>query len=379
VKLKSSVLSMSIVALLYGGSAAADAIRLADTSLDGVTAGTADNPVQGSGGAIIGNNSEATLLLTGTLDLRGDAQSGARGLNVVNSSESTVANGVNIWDGQIPDGAELGDNGKFRVRQENVVQQEQRRVALLPSYERTGANRSETWTEDSVTTSSATTNTSNEARNIETTESTRDLTSKGNVDTLSKIVGQEIKGGQGIAGAGDIHIDFEGGLVSFTASAQAETGKAGLSGDLTLSVTLPAFSVDFNGAGCAVEIGSCFAEGTLNETSDTSSDHTVITTAASTQNSSRDFVGGGTKDVRSPFSLQDAQAEYVVVDDSTLDVESNYGIVLAGSAQADLRALNAVNAAGSAVANAVNISRTPSLTATSALSLVQSNVIGHSR
>jgi hypothetical protein len=378
-KLNPFLLIVSVTALLCSGLALADPLRLSDNVLDGVTAGTADNPVQGSGGAIVGNNSEATLLLTGTLDLADKAQSGARGLNVVNSSESTVANGVNIWDGKLPDGAKAGENGDFKVRQENVVHQEQRRVALLPSYERSGANRSETWTEDSTHQSSSTSNTSNEALNVETTSSTRNLTSKGEVDTESTVLDQEIKGGQGVAGAGDIGITFAGGQVEFDAHAQAETGKAGLDGHLNLKVTLPAFSVDFNGAGCAVEIGSCNAEGTLDETSDTSSDHSVTTTAKTTDDSSETFVGGGTKDVRSPFSLSDAQAEYIVVDDSKLDVESNYGITLAGSAQADLRALNAVNAAGSAVANAVNISRTPSLTALSSMSLVQSNIIGHSR
>jgi hypothetical protein len=352
---------------------------LPDSALDQVTAGTADQTLQGSGGAIVGNNSDAKLVLTGTLELGDEAQSGAMGLNVVNSSESTVANGVNVWDGKLPDNATPGADGEFKVRQENVVHQEQRRVALLPSYERTGANKSSTWTEDSTHSSSTTSNTSNEVRNIETTSSTRSLTSEGNVDTESVVLDQSIKGGQGIAGAGDIGIDFAGGSVVFDANAQAATDAAGLSGHLRLEVVLPAFSVDFNGAGCAVEIGSCSAHGTLDETSDTSSDHTVTTTADTSEDSSSTFVGGGTKDVRSPFSLSDAQAEYIVVDDSTLDVESNYGIKLSGSSQSEMRALNAVNAAGSAVANAVNISRTPSLTATSSMTLVQSNVIGHSR
>jgi hypothetical protein len=128
-----------------------------------------------------------------------------------------------------------------------------------------------------------------------------------------------------------------------------------------------------------VQMGSCKGQGTLKETSVTTADNSVIETEETTQESSETFVGGGTEEVRSPFALADAQAEYVVVDDSKIDVESNYGITLAGAAQSELRALNAVNAAGSAVANAVNISRTPSLTATASLSLVQRNVVGHSR
>jgi hypothetical protein len=377
---RTSVLSTAGLALFLCAGIAIAGTPLSDTALDRVTAGGADQSLQGSGGAIVGNNSDAKLVLTGTLELGGEAQSGAMGLNVVNSSESTVANGVNVWDGKLPDNATPGTDGAFKVRQENEVHQEQRRVALLPSYERTGANKSSSWTEDSTHSSSTTSSIANEARNIETTASTRHLTSSGEVDTQSTILGQEIKGGQGIAGAGDLGIDFEGGSVVFDANAHAgDPATNSLDGHLRLELTLPAFSVNFNGAGCAVEIGSCNATGTLEETSNTASDHTVTSSSDSTEDTSSTFVGGGTKDVRSPFELSDAQAEYIVVDDSTLDVESNYGITLSGSAQSDLRALNAVNAAGSAVANAVNISRTPSLTATSSLSLVQSNVIHHSR
>ena len=90
-------------------------------------------------------------------------------------------------------------------------------------------------------------------------------------------------------------------------------------------------------------------------------------------------MGGGTENVRSPFEIEDAQAEYIVVDDSKIDVETNYGITLAGSAQSNLRALNAVNAAGSAVANGVNISRTPTVTGGQVMALSQQNVIRHSR
>jgi hypothetical protein len=152
-----------------------------------------------------------------------------------------------------------------------------------------------------------------------------------------------------------------------------------LAGEINLDLTFPRFTIDVTGAGCAVALGSCNADGTVVEGEESASDHSVLEASQSTSEMSETFVGGGTRDVRSPFSLEDAQAEYIVIDDSSLDVEANYGIALAGSAQSNVRALNAVNAAGSAVANAVNISRTPSLTATASMSLVQSNIIGHSR
>ena len=86
----------------------------------------------------------------------------------------TVANGVNVWDGKLPDGATPGVNGQFEVVQENVVHQEQRRVALLPSYERSGANRSATWDEDSSRTTATTSASTSERRAIDSSGSTRD-------------------------------------------------------------------------------------------------------------------------------------------------------------------------------------------------------------
>jgi len=374
--MKRTPISLAVAAVLYGAVALANPVPLPDDALDRVTAGTGGDSLQGSGGAIVGNNSEATLTLTGTLDLAGDAQSGASALNLVNSSESTVANGVNVWDGKLPDGATPGANAKFEVAQENVVHQEQRRVALLPSYERSGANRSSTWDEDSSRTTATTSASTSERRAVDSSASTRDLDFSGSVDTHSSILGQEIKGGKGFAAAGDIGIDFEAGGVHFDAEAGADQA---LSGHINLDVTFPRFTIDVTGAGCAVALGSCNADGTLVETEESASDHSILEASQGTSETTETFVGGGTRDVRSPFSLEDAQAEYIVIDDSSLNVEANYGITLAGSAQSNMRALNAVNAAGSAVANAVNISRTPSLTATASMSLVQSNVIGHSR
>lgn len=375
--MKRTPISLAVAAVLYGSIAMADPVPLADDALDAVTAGGSDQPLQGSGGAIVGNNSDATLVLTGTLELDGEAQSGANALNLVNSSESTVANGVNVWDGKLPEGAMPGAKGEFEVAQENIVHQEQRRVALLPSYERTGANESTSWTEDSSHATASTSASATERRALDTSGSTRDLFSTGEVDTAHLVLGQEVKGGKGFAAAGDLAIDFEAGQIDYRAN--AAVGESVLSGEIRLILELPRFTIDLNGAGCAVALGSCNAEGTLAETSETYSDHSVLETSETMSETVETFVGSGSQDIRSPFSLEDAQAEYLVVDDSHLEVEANYGIALAGAAQSNLRALNAVNAAGSAVANAVNISRTPTLTAMASMSLVQSNIIGHSR
>lgn len=381
-------LSCAIAAVLYGGAALAGGQPLGDQSLDGITAGTADT-VLASGGAVVGNNSEADIKITGTLDLSGEAQSGAAGLNVVNSSESTVANGVNVWDGQIgaqaaqqaAEAAKTGASGlRLDVNQSNTVDQEQRRVAFLPSYERSEANTSRTWTEDSSRDASQSLNTSTEIFDVQSSSSTRDLTSSGEVNTETAIAGQTIRGGRGIAGAGDLHVDFDGGNVGLTITGEIDVGDTfGLTGSIELDIELPELAIDFNGGGCAVQMGSCKGEGSLSESTTEETDNSVIETVAQSSEEHETFVGGGSENVRSPFEIHDAQAEYIVVDDSKIVVDSNYGVTLAGSTQSNLRALNAVNAAGSAVANAVNISRTPSLASGQTLALNQQNLIRHSR
>jgi hypothetical protein len=371
-------ISIAVAAVLYGGLAMANGQKLGDTSLDTITAGTAtqvQSPVIASGGAVVGNNSEADIKTTGTLNLSGEAQSGATGLNIVNGSESTVANGVNVWDGQVKDAAGTAA-ARLEVNQSNVVEQEQRRVAFLPEYERSEANRSRTWTEDSTYDSKGSQNRSNEIFDTHSTSSSRALTSEGSVNTETAIAGQTIRGGRGIAGAGDLHVDFDGGDIAL-----GITGNIAdvLEGTITLEIGLPELSIDFNGGGCAVQMGSCEGKGSLTESSSEESDNSRIETLAQTTEEHKTFEGGGTEDVRSPFEVRGAQAEYIVVDDSTIRVDSNYGVTLGGNTQKDLRALNAVNAAGSAVANAVNISRTPSAAAGQTLALNQQNLIRHSR
>jgi hypothetical protein len=368
---------IALGATTWASAAQGAAAPLSDETLDAVTAGTAQ-PLA-SGGAVVGNNSSAVIDITGTLNLSGEAQSGARGLNVVNSSESTVANGVNVWDGKL-DAAADAKLSDFNVDQLNSVEQEQRRVAFLPSYERTDINSSKTWTENSSSSAAQTMNTSSEIRDIESSSTTRALTSAGSVNTETTVAGQTIRGGRGIAGAGDLHVDFDGGNIGLSLGGEiAVPGAVTVSGGIELDLELPELAIDFNGGGCAVQMGSCEGQGSLDESTSEERDNSVLETLASTSEESSTFIGDGTEEIRSPFAIADAQAEYIVVDDSKIDVQSNYGITLAGSAQRDIRALNAVNAAGSAVANGVNISRTPTLSGGQTLALNQQNIIRHSR
>ena len=70
--------------------------------MDAITAGQA--------GAIVGNNSDATIDQSADVSAADDAQSGATAVNIVNSAHSAVANGVNVWSGTLTEYAE-GDSG----------------------------------------------------------------------------------------------------------------------------------------------------------------------------------------------------------------------------------------------------------------------------
>jgi hypothetical protein len=59
------------------------------------------------------------------------------------------------------------------------------------------------------------------------------------------------------------------------------------------------------------------------------------------------------------MGFDDADAEYIVVDDSKLDVTENYGIALGGNAQSKVSAVNLVNAANSLIGIGTNVARTP--------------------
>ena len=137
-------LAFSLPLLLSGSNIAySQPVALDDMVLHQVTAGSENTVLEGSGGAVVGNSSTASIHSVGSVVIEGEAQSSAQSLNLVNSSESTVANGLNIWDGQIAGSAELQaetDTSNFVVNQSNEVNQEQRRSAAVPEYSRPEAN-----------------------------------------------------------------------------------------------------------------------------------------------------------------------------------------------------------------------------------------------
>jgi len=402
--------------LLSASLVQAAPVSLGDNVLDRVTAGSSDT--SGSGGAIVGNSSQATINQTGGVDLSGEAQKGAKGLNLVNSAESTVANGVNIWDVR---GPETGmGSGVGAVEQLNVINQEQRRSASMPNYSRPNANTNivvnRTGSEDhnnsmnrDKTIYDFQTNT-RDAKN--TSNSEVDTTIKGGGNTnVNKDAGADkqlpagpdlnvdTNVGKGLAVAGQTNTKLDGGEVQIGLAiggaviAHADQPRAGGSatyggmnvGDEKTTVALygrlilPSAEIEISGAGCGVAMGSCKANGTADLLETDTIDKNKMDKEVSSSQGKSQFTDNSTESTRSAFALTNAQAEYIVVDDSTLTVSTTFNLSLSGSAQSNVTGMNVVNATGSAVANGVNIARTSMLVAGGTMNLSQTNMISHSR
>ncbi len=346
--------------------------RLADSQLDRITAGDSG---QDLGGTIVAAGSQATVTNTGGLTLEDAAQQGAQALNLVNSSQSRVANGVNVWDGQL-----ASQNGAttLNVNQDNkVFQQGFATYASLSKYQRTDSNVSTSYTSSESLKTASSDSFTNDSM-VDTKQSISSggsSTTGGGSDTSlgSPAPGVNIQAGQGIAGTGKLNIGVDAGSVGINTSGsvnlshqtEASVGNAGVTLTTTASAgfnaslnwDLPKLNLSFDGGICYVELGTCSAKGSRDSSS--SSESNKLDTYSQT--------------VSAPFSMEDAKAQNIVVDGSTLTAKTDYTVFLNGNSQADAKALNLVNAAGSLITNAVNVARTP--TVGPVINLNQTNLI----
>ena len=136
------------------------------------------------------------------------------------------------------------------------------------------------------------------------------------------------------------------------------------SGSVSIDVLTPAVSIDAIGSVCYTKLGICSAVSDDNSTYQT--------------DSTRDETW--TLDSSGALSVDEASAEYIVIDESSLDLVTGHSLTLASDAQSNLAAINAVNAVGSMVSNGVNVSRIQ-LDGGTAMpgGLVQSNVVWQTR
>lgn len=364
------ILSLSCAGMAFGQEAAKAKRphRLADLQLDRITAGDsgAGSSSEDIGGTIVAGGSQATITNTGGVTLEGGAQSGAQALNLVNATQSRVANGVNVWDGQL-DSHDAAT--KLKVQQSNqVFQQGFASYASLSGYTR-GPN---TWTNYSSSETSKSSSSDNLTNNshVDTTQS---ISSSGSSTTgegqtaPSGTSGLQI--GQGISGTGKLNISVDAGSVNVGLSAAANvngavsglfssgSGSASASFNTGAQWVLPKLNLSFDGGICYVEMGSCSAIGTRD------------TTSASEDDKQASY----SQVVQGPISIDNANAQYIVADGSKLDATNSYTVFLNGTSEENAKALNLVNATASLITNAVNIARTP--TAGPTLNLNQTNLI----
>ncbi len=392
-----SSFSITTFVILSVGTAMAAPQELSPDQLNSITAGSSNNPPP-NGGAIVGNGSTAALVSKGEV-IVDSAQLDVRALNIVNSSESTVANGVNIFssramvDGEIaiPESVDSG-GGPFRIEQVNTVAQDQRRLSSLPNYGR-GANTFSDHSESGSSDSSSSNAIFDEVTNIQSSLILDEVSTIGSVsspdaptlhidatinDPTSSRMDNTV-----FSGTVDFNYPAGGGGDKIGGVVNGEFHVALLAGEITIDVdpllielVLPSLTVDVVAMGCLAFNGDCDIDGANTYKIEDITDTSTLFTQDETSSSSETWSKDGSESLRAAFELNDAQAEYIVVDDSSIDIDSSYLVSLSGGAQSGLRAMNAVNSAGSAVANAVNISVASGY---GIQSLSQINTISHSR
>ncbi len=337
--MRSVYLLVGALVLAHGGQAFGQTRPLTDVQMARITAGHTEAGGERRSGVIVGNSSTATLRPTAIIDLKGSAQQGSRALNMVNSAQSSVANGINVWDGRL---AGMAAGAQFNVGQANLVFQDQRRSSHLGEWKLEGINLDESF------------------------QQTHSITFQGQV--VPAFLLTTIPIGVGFAGAGTFTADIGAGAVSidsvisttvttteetcvfFGTICHTETDAITDTETVTGSVSFGPISMQVeDGSACLVIFGTCSITASLSSTSE------------------------GSRTILVPASMTEAEAEYIVMSDGTLDVETDYSVLFSESAQQSLRVLNGVNAAGSVVANAVNVSRAGTMS--SVLNLTQRNFI----
>jgi hypothetical protein len=381
-----------MVLLLVTQIAGAEPTLLDDKLMDRVIAGTTET----GNGVVVAHGSDAKIDQDNRLLLNHEAQLSTRSINLTNSSGSAVANLVNIWDGSgvISAGGANGAETEVGINQFNHVIQEQPGGARLTGYLRSEAEYENVVEHGGSSNHSVRTVDHHDVTNISNTENYTITESQGWVDTAVEIkLGNKISFnghlGTGIAFAGDTYFNVSPGSADIGVAAENDgtgnvtagaDGSLSATGDLVLitRVDLPEITLDINGAGCAVAMGSCAANSTVVEGSSSYTDNSTLDIVENFGSSEIAFSDFQSNSYRSPLQLERAEADYIVIDDSKLVLISEVELELTDSAQKEARGMNIVNAIGSNVANATNIARTQSFEGSrSKLVLNQFNTVRH--
>lgn len=383
---------LAVALLLVTQTTSAEPTLLNDNLMDRVIAGT----TEAVNGIVIAQGSNAKIDEDNRLRINHETQLATRALNLTNSTGSAVANLVNIWEGSgvISAGDANGADTEVGINQFNHVIQEQPGGATLTGYLRSEAEHEEIVEHSGNASHSIRTVDHHDVTNISNTENFTLTESQGWVDTAVEIkLGTKISFnghlGAGIAFAGDTYFNISTGSADIGVAAENDgTGNvtAGSDGSLTATgdlvlitrVELPEITLDINGAGCTVAMGSCAANSTVVEGYASYTDYSTLDIVEIFESANISFSDFQSSSYRSPLQLEHAEAEYIVIDDSKLVLDSTVELELTDSAQKEARGMNIVNAIGSNVANATNIARTQSFEGSrSKLVLNQDNTVRH--
>ncbi len=350
---------LAITILTVGGVASAAPVEIETIRLDSITAGSAETATA-SGGAIAAYDSEVSVKTTGSVILEGSAQANAKGINLVNTTDSLVASPVNIVKAD-----EWSTSGALIVDQENIVEQTQAsRVASLPEFSREQASTHEISSSIGSETITETSNIVTQTVTDSSTTNTQSGEATSSVNTLTQVLGQDIRAGKGIAGSGDLQVSLSGGSIELAVGAAIDAGvgigdviDAGVNAEVSgkLTIELPDMEVDFMGTICAVQMGSCDATGgnlsedSITDLTTTDMNETTGTTTTTNHDEQLDMT------IRPPFFVANLSAENVAVDNSSVTTEVTHSVELSGEAQHAVAGINVVNASGSMVATPVNV------------------------
>lgn len=346
---------------------------LRDNQMDGVTAGS----------AVAIDNASVTSNDAGSVNLSGGALSGAAGVNIVSSSNSLVANGVNVYDNSL---ANQDVSNGSTIGQKNTLSQSQGTNASVQvaATDVDGALLAEA--------QAAATNIAAYGAKV-TTSGNYSVDLSGTAEQKATAVnivnsaGGIVANGVNVAHSSNVNAmpilnqvnnisqtDLTEGssiAVDNAAVTTSNTGAVNLSG----SALSGAAGVNIvNSTDSAVANGVNVYDSSLTNQA-ANSGSTVTQTNTLNQNEKTNANVQLAAALPAPIDLAvtaQATATNIAVDSAKTSTSTNYSVDLAGTAEQNATALNIVNSAGGMVSNGLNIAHSVNMNAIPALNQVNS-------
>lgn len=358
---------LGIALLLFGTMAfAVNRTPLTDSQMATVTAGADYN----ASGAVVANDSSATISNTYGVALSDSAENSAEAVNIFNSSSSKIGAGLNVLSLDNTPSADRSD-----VDQKNVVVQQAtvNSGASLSGYSRgsdlsIGSATFSTTTSDTNTFSKSDTFTKSSAFTVNAADTrTSDFTGN-NAFTASSSSSANLGADAAFSlnpGATTTNTYYPSG----NPQTAGTTTNNGASFALAASRSRSASVSDTSSVTASKSNANTFAltdNKYLNNAFTESASHST-TSAANLSLSNVNYLG--------PVTIGPASAENIVVDGSSLSDTETYAIDLSGSAQQDSTGVNIVNAVASLVGIGNNVLAAGTTSSLDHLNLNQSNII----